>query len=361
MSSSAATHVDLLIIGGGPAGLATASTFARLKRSTSIYDSHVYRNANSAAAHTLMGFEGQDPVVHRRKAREEIERDYDWVNFRDDTIVSLERNDKSGSGFEGLDLTTFKAVDKTGREVLARKVVLATGLKDKMPDIPGITEIWGRRAVHCIFCHGTETSTSPIAVLLNTDAPHFNAMLLDSFTKLWATLKHPKVYILTHGIDPWTPEGEEKSGMKKFQDIIKARRYDIITSPLTSVDSSNDDHLTIHFQDSSSIQVGNINMFPSALLAHSDAESFLRPSLFDGQSLTPMSTVPIIKPDQLSEGDLRFPPFFGDDPRTIVRGLFWAGNCGNAMGNINLSVLQGQIAGFGAGEELGREDMEAEV
>ena len=91
---------------------------------------------------------------------------------------------------------------------------------------------------------------------------------------------------------------------------------------------------------------------------NADALPFLTKSLFDGD-LTPMGTVPIIKPEALGEGDMKLPPGFGDDPRTPVKGLLWAGNSGNMMGNINLSVIQGQTAGFLAGEELGSEDLKS--
>jgi thioredoxin reductase len=127
------TKTDLLIIGGGPAGLSTATFFARVNRPFVLYDSQLYRNAQSPVAHTIMGFEGVNPPEYRSKVRAEIEVLYGKGPgglgngvFRNGKIVSLEKVD---GGFE--------AVDKDGGKVMARKVVLATGMSDVLPDIPG--------------------------------------------------------------------------------------------------------------------------------------------------------------------------------------------------------------------------------
>ena len=119
--------IDANLSGGGPAGLSTAGTFARLGRPCMIYDSGTYRNGNSTSAHTVPGFEGANPADYRAKFRGDLERDYKWLEFRDDKIVELSK------GEDG----KFKAKDGQGREVAARKVVLATGLKDTLPPVPG--------------------------------------------------------------------------------------------------------------------------------------------------------------------------------------------------------------------------------
>lgn len=122
------TKIDLLIIGGGPAGLSAAITFSRLRRSCVIYDSGDYRNASASHSHTILGFEGQDPADYRAKVRSELLRDYNaTTTFRNGQIVSLV---KVGEDFE--------AKDAEGNTLKARKVILATGLKDHLPDIAGM-------------------------------------------------------------------------------------------------------------------------------------------------------------------------------------------------------------------------------
>lgn len=133
------TTTDLLIIGGGPAGLSTATFFARVNRPFILYDSGLYRNAQSPVAHTIMGYENVNPAFYRARVREELEASYGSGNgslgngqFRQGKIVRLE-NDKAAPESE----SQFEAVDDQGRVISARKVVLATGIKDVLPPIPG--------------------------------------------------------------------------------------------------------------------------------------------------------------------------------------------------------------------------------
>jgi len=126
------TQTDLLIIGGGPAGLSTATFFARLNRPFTIYDSQLYRNANSPESHTIMAYDGISPAEYRSKIQEELASLYGKGGlgngvFRNGKIVSLEKVDGR-----------FEAIDDDGNKVSARKVVLATGLKDILPPIPGM-------------------------------------------------------------------------------------------------------------------------------------------------------------------------------------------------------------------------------
>ena len=129
--STSTTSTDLLIIGGGPAGLSTATFFARVNRPFILYDSQLYRNAQSPEAHTIMGYEGISPAEYRSKIQMELCSLYGKGGlgngvFKNGKIVSLQKTDKG-----------FEAVDEEGNTVKARKVVLATGIKDVLPPIPG--------------------------------------------------------------------------------------------------------------------------------------------------------------------------------------------------------------------------------
>jgi thioredoxin reductase len=135
MSTTATTNTmtDLLIVGGGPAGLGAASTFARVGRPMVLYDSGLYRNAQSPAAHTIPSHEGVDPAVWREQARKELMANYDWVTLRQSKIISLA---KVQQGVEDCQ-TLFEAKDDHGHVVKARKVIIATGIQDNLPNIQG--------------------------------------------------------------------------------------------------------------------------------------------------------------------------------------------------------------------------------
>lgn len=224
------THVDLLIVGGGPAGLSAALMFSRLQRPTLVYDSGLYRNSQSPIAHTIFGNEGIDPAAYRQKARSEIQKGYEWTKFVDGKIVKLV---KSEGGFE--------AEDEKGSKVLAKRVILATGVRDILPpisgerhdpspfyyiaDLSGLQEAWGRRAIHCIFCHGTETRGQSFGFLLTRANANFNPMIAAGAFKLWATLAHTKVYFLTQGMDVSLPEDLAASGLEKLMPVIRGNPY----------------------------------------------------------------------------------------------------------------------------------------
>ena len=133
-AAAAASTYDIAIVGGGPAGLSAALMAARSKRRIVLYDSKLYRNAQSKQSHTVPGYEGADPAQHRAILRADIEKGYPWVTFRDVQVTGV-TPDPSVQEDQGKKL--FKVVDETGHEVQVRRVVLATGLKDNLPPIPG--------------------------------------------------------------------------------------------------------------------------------------------------------------------------------------------------------------------------------
>jgi thioredoxin reductase len=131
-SSSAimASPVDILIIGGGPAGLSAASSIVRQAHSTIIVDSGKYRNANSLM-HTVPTWDHRQPSEFRAAAKKDLER-YGTVKVEDGEVTSIKKTD------EGL----FEAVGSNGQVWIGRKLVLATGVTDVFPDVPGYGDCW---------------------------------------------------------------------------------------------------------------------------------------------------------------------------------------------------------------------------
>lgn len=124
---------DALIVGGGPAGLAAATTIVRHMQTALVLDSGVYRNARAEHMHNVPGFDHVDPAVFRTKVKGDILRRYDTVEFRKANITEIKKKEDE----------LFEAVDRAGNEYWGRKVVLATGVRDIPPEIEGFDDCWG--------------------------------------------------------------------------------------------------------------------------------------------------------------------------------------------------------------------------
>ncbi|GAT72084.1 FAD dependent oxidoreductase [Microbacterium sp. HM58-2] len=144
---------DAIVIGAGPAGLQAALTLGRMHRSTLLLDSGEYRNGTVLHMHNVIAADGTPPAEFRATAREQLAA-YADVEVRE---VAAERI--AGA----IDDFTVRLAD--GAEVAARRVVLATGVADDLPAVPGLGELWGIRAFSCPFCDGHEHAGKPIAIL----------------------------------------------------------------------------------------------------------------------------------------------------------------------------------------------------
>ena len=143
---------DVVIVGGGAAGLSAALVLGRCHRHVLVCDDGHPRNEASHAVHCLLGNEGVPPVELLAKGRQEL-RAYGHVALHDDKLVSIEREQ-----------TQFTVTCASGFRAVARKVLLTTGLQDEVPQIDGIERLYGRTVHHCPYCDGYENSDKPIAV-----------------------------------------------------------------------------------------------------------------------------------------------------------------------------------------------------
>jgi thioredoxin reductase len=143
---------DVIIVGGGPAGLSAALVLGRCRRRVLICDDGHPRNAVSSSAHCLMGNEGIAPTNLLTRGRKEL-REYEDVVLHDDKVLSISKV-KGGFGVTCMG----------GLTAAARKVLLTTGLKDQLPQIDGIERLYGRTVHHCPYCDGFEHRDQPLAV-----------------------------------------------------------------------------------------------------------------------------------------------------------------------------------------------------
>ena len=142
---------DVLIVGGGPAGLSAALILGRCHRTVLLCDVGHQRNLRSHAIHGLLGREGRSPAAFLDEARAELSR-YKSVSVRDTLVEGIT---PAAEGFE------FVCTDGTAGRVA--KVLLASGLVDELPEVAGIEPLYGISVHHCLYCDGFEYAGKPVA------------------------------------------------------------------------------------------------------------------------------------------------------------------------------------------------------
>ncbi|WP_407318382.1 NAD(P)/FAD-dependent oxidoreductase [Isoptericola halotolerans] len=151
---------DAIVIGGGPAGLQAALTLGRTHRDVVVLDSGAYRNDPADAMHNVLGFDGTPPAEFRAAAHRTLAA-YDTVELRRTTAHEVAAFDSADTGTSG---DGFVVRTDDG-DVRARRLLLATGLRDELPDTPGVADLFGTVAAHCPYCHGHEFSGTPVGIL----------------------------------------------------------------------------------------------------------------------------------------------------------------------------------------------------
>ena len=172
-------NYDVVIVGGGPAGLAAALTLGRGRKRVLLCDSGPPRNAAAVHVHNFVTRDGITPAEFRRVAREQL-RAYEDVQVRDVRVEAI-----SGQAGE------FSVRLNTGDAVLARRVLLCMGMIDEPPPIEGMRKLWGVSIFQCPYCHGWEVRDQRFAYLALTVETLEFAIFLRGWT--------PDVAVLTNG------------------------------------------------------------------------------------------------------------------------------------------------------------------
>lgn len=306
------SNVDVVVIGGGAAGLAGAVALARSRRSVLVIDAGEPRNAPAEGVHNFLTREGMPPAALLAIGRAEVTGYGGQVISGRVTDVS--RN-AEGMGF------TIRLAD--GSEVQARRILVASGAADVLPDIPGLAERWGLDVLHCPFCHGWESRDRAIGIL-GTGPMAVHATLL------WRQIS-PDVTLFLHTAPPLTPEQAEQLAALNVP-VVEGNVAELV---ITS------DHLTGVRMGSGDVILREIVVAGSVVQAHTD--------FLDGLGLT---TTPLELGGQILA--TRLEP--GQSGSTDVPGVWIAGNVADPMGQVIGSAADGLRAGAAINMDLITED-----
>jgi thioredoxin reductase/2-polyprenyl-3-methyl-5-hydroxy-6-metoxy-1,4-benzoquinol methylase len=197
---------DVVVIGGGAAGLSAALMLVRSRRSVVVIDGGQPRNAPADGVHGFLTRDGMPPRDLVAAGRAEV-AGYGG-QFIDGTVTAVR------PGFE---------VDVDGRTVTARRLIVATGVTDDLPPVPGLRERWGRDVVHCPYCHGWEVRDQVIGVLGTGEMAVHQALLFRQLSE--------EVILLRHTAPPLTFE-------QSLQ--VAARGIRVVAGTVTGLDIADD-------------------------------------------------------------------------------------------------------------------------
>lgn len=292
---------DVAIIGGSFAGLSAALQLARARRSVTILDTGKPRNRFAKASHGFLGQDGIPPADILADARKQLAA-YPTVRFLDTSAEAA-----TGSA------DAFSVTLGDGGDLSARRIILAHGVSDALPDIPGLAAEWGKRVAHCPYCHGYEFEGGPLGVLAANGAVALHHAML---VREWG----PVTLFLNGKVEP-DPE------MRKEFDA----RGVVVEPRLVSEVISGDNHLTVRLADGHAIDLAGLFTQPTSTLSSSIGEQ-LGCLHVDGQF------GPIIKVDDLKQ--------------TTVAGVFAAGDIARPAPNVPFAVADGAMAGVATHRSL---------
>jgi thioredoxin reductase len=302
--------VDVVVVGGGAAGLAAAIALGRSRRSVVVVDAGQPRNAPAAGAHNVLGHEGIAPLELLARGRSEAEG-Y-GVRILNGLVT----------GASGVVDDFVVEVDGGASRLKARRIVLATGLVDELPDIPGIREAWGRSVLHCPYCHGWEVRDRRIAVIGRTEMFLHQVMLFRQLSD--------DVTLFLHEAPEPTDEQWEQ---------LAALGVGVVTPRVTRLVSDEADASqvrAVEIEGGRSFEVDAVVVAPRFV-----ARTELYEALGGERTLTPFGEQVVADPRGM----------------TAVPGVFVAGNTGEPMAMVAAAAGSGVMAGAAVNGDLVMADL----
>ncbi|WP_231459069.1 MULTISPECIES: NAD(P)/FAD-dependent oxidoreductase [unclassified Pedobacter] len=294
---------EVIIIGGSYAGLSAALALGRAKRNVLIIDSNKPCNKQTPHSHNFLTHDGETPDEISTKSKAEVLK-YPTIKFIDGEVASARAVELG-----------FEVVLSSGNKFSSRKILLASGLKDIMPDIIGFKECWGISVIHCPYCHGYEVKDEKVGLLLNGDMAFDMAKMVNHWNK--------EVAILTNG----------PSNLSKEQTArLKSKSINIIETELFEI-AHKDGYLSrIIFDNGESIELAAVYAKPK-MVQHNNLYIDLN--------------------CEINENNLLVVDAF---QKTTSKGVYAAGDCATLFRALSAAIAAGTMAGAMMNKELIWED-----
>ena len=293
---------DVVVVGGGSAGLSAALVLGRSRRRTLVLDSGQPRNAPSSGVHGFLSRDGIPPEELLEIGRVQLA-----------PYPSVEVSSARATGASG-ENGDFEVVLDEGALVRARKLLLATGVVDELPDKPGFEELWGRGVYHCPYCHGWEVRDRPLAVLNHGEGATERA----AFIRNWSR----DLVLLTDG-----PANLDEEGRRTLRALGISVREERISHLEGDRGGAAAGLRRISFEDGSSLEREGLFYVPPQRQGSELARML-------GCEIGPMGQAPAgVKSDPTTR-------------ETSVAGVYVAGDAGNAVQSALLAAASGANAAF---------------
>ncbi|MEV7013979.1 NAD(P)/FAD-dependent oxidoreductase [Streptosporangium sp. NPDC051022] len=286
---------DVVVAGGGAAGLNGALMLARARRPVVVIDAGSPRNAPAANAHGMLGLDGIPPADLLERGRAEV-RGYGG-HIVSGEIGAVTREE---AGF------TVRLAD--GRETRARRLLVTTGLVDELPQVPGLRARWGRDVLHCPYCHGWEVRDRPIGVLASGPMSVHQALLF----RQWSA----DVTFFTHTRP--SPTGEES-------EQLAARGIRVVDGEVASLEIEQDRLVGVRLDDGTLVGREVLTVSPRMTAR--------------AGFLAPLGLRPVEHPSGMGE---HIPCEAGG--RTDVPGVWVAGNVTDLAAHVGAAAAAGALA-----------------
>ncbi len=307
MTEQLGENQDVVVVGGGAAGLSGALMLARARRSVVVVDAGEPRNAPAEAVHGLFAREGTNPAELLARGRDEVRRYGGHVVSGEVTSVA-----RDGTGF------TVTLAE--GRSLRARRLLVTTGLVDELPAVPGLRSRWGRDVVHCPYCHGWEVRDRAIGVLASGPMSVHQALLF----RQWSA----DVVLFTHDRPAPSPEELEH---------LTARGVGVVDGEVTALEVVDDRLTGVRLADGTVYEREALAVAPRARAR--------------GGFLAGVGLHPVEHPAGIGE-------HVPADPtgRTDVPGVWVAGNVTDPMAQVGAAAAAGATAGAQINADLVAEE-----